>query len=173
MNGQLKRMLQGLLILVIGIFFGFSATRLMPQDDPEPVPAVTEDPVVTVVPDAPPDETLLDEHGTYDKKDEVALYIYQYGHLPENYMTKAEARKLGWSSGPLWQVVEGKCIGGDEYRNYEGYLPEKKGRKYYECDIGTLNKKSRGAKRIIFSNDGLVYYTKDHYDSFELLYGEE
>ncbi|MBQ6866862.1 MAG: ribonuclease, partial [Clostridia bacterium] len=51
--------------------------------------------------------------------------------------------------------------------------PKKKGRKYYECDIGTVGKRSRGARRIIFSNDGLVYYTDDHYESFTLLYGEE
>ena len=62
---------------------------------------------------------------------------------------------------------------GDYFGNYEGLLPEKKGRKYTECDIDTLGAKSRGAKRIIFSNDGLIYYTDDHYESFELLYGEE
>ena len=65
------------------------------------------------------------------------------------------------------------CIGGDVYGNYEGLLPKKKGRTYYECDIDTLHKKSRGAKRIVFSSDGLIYYTKDHYEHFELLYGEE
>ena len=57
--------------------------------------------------------------------------------------------------------------------NYEGLLPDAPGRKYYECDIDTLGARSRGAKRIIYSNDGLIYYTADHYESFELLYGEE
>lgn len=63
-------------------------------------------------------------------------------------------------------------IGGDRFGNREGLLPTAKGRKYYECDIdfdGTY----RGAKRIVYSNDGLIYYTEDHYESFELLYGEE
>ena len=64
------------------------------------------------------------------------------------------------------------CIGGDYFGNYEGLLPAQKGRKYYECDIDTLGKSKRGAKRIIYSNDGLIYYTEDHYESFELLYGE-
>jgi guanyl-specific ribonuclease Sa len=37
----------------------------------------------------------------------------------------------------------------------------------------TLYAKSRGAKRIVFSNDGLIYYTEDHYESFELIYPED
>ncbi|MBO4449312.1 MAG: ribonuclease, partial [Clostridiales bacterium] len=84
-----------------------------------------------------------------------------------------EARSLGWSGGSLEEYAPGKCIGGDRYGNYEGLLPEKKGRQYTECDIGTLGKSSRGAKRIVFSNDGLIYYTKDHYKTFTLMYGEE
>ena len=59
------------------------------------------------------------------------------------------------------------------FGNREGLLPEAKGRVYYECDIGTLGAESRGASRIVFSNDGLIYFTRDHYESFELLYGEE
>lgn len=115
---------------------------------------------------------LLDEHGSYYQKDEVALYIHQYGKLPENYITKKEAEALGWSGGSLEKYAPGKVIGGSRFGNYEGNLPKKKGRQYYECDIDTLAKK-RGAKRIVFSNDGLIYYTEDHYETFELLYGEE
>ena len=117
-------------------------------------------------------EALLDEDGSYDSKEDVALYLHQYGHLPGNYMTKAQARKQGWKSGALSSVLPGKCIGGDVFHNREGLLPNKAGRTYYECDIGTLNSGSRGAKRIVFSDDGLVYYTHDHYGSFQLLYGE-
>lgn len=115
----------------------------------------------------------LDAEGVYDGRDEVALYIHLYGELPGNYMTKAEARRLGWEGGGLEAVAPGMCIGGDRFGNYEGALPEKKGRVYRECDIGTLGKRSRGAKRIVYSNDGLVYYTGDHYESFELLYDGE
>ena len=111
--------------------------------------------------------------GTYTAKDEVALYIREYGKLPSNFITKDEARALGWQSGGLEKYAPGKCIGGDVFGNREGLLPEKAGRVYYECDIGTLGADSRGAKRIVFSNDGLIYYTDDHYDSFSLLYGEE
>ncbi len=119
------------------------------------------------------DEPEIDEHGSYTTKEDVSLYLYTYGHLPENFITKKEAKKLGWSGGSLEEYAPGKCIGGDYFGNYEGNLPEKKGREYHECDIDTLGAKKRGAKRIIYSNDGLIYYTEDHYESFELLYGEE
>ena len=114
----------------------------------------------------------IDEAGAYTTKEDVSLYLYTYGHLPENFITKSAARSLGWSGGGLDDYDYGKCIGGDRFGNNEGLLPEARGRQYYECDIGTLHKDSRGAKRIVFSNDGLIYYTGDHYDSFELLYGE-
>lgn len=114
----------------------------------------------------------LDENGRYDAKDEVALYIHLYGHLPANYITKKDAEKLGWTGGSLEPYAPGCCIGGGYFGNYEGILPEAKGRSYTECDIGTMGKTSRGAKRIVFSNDGLIFYTGDHYESFELLYGE-
>ena len=116
---------------------------------------------------------LLEEDGVYTSKEDVALYIHQYGHLPSNFITKKEAEKLGWSGGSLEPYAPGKCIGGSRFGNYEGLLPEADGRSYTECDIDTLGAKSRGAKRIVFSNDGLIYYTEDHYESFELLYGEE
>lgn len=118
-------------------------------------------------------EPKLDEHGTYTAKDDVALYIHTYGRLPDNFITKKEAEALGWPGGSLEPYAPGKCIGGSYFGNYEGALPEAPGRTYTECDIDTLGAKSRGAKRIVFSNDGLIYYTGDHYETFELLYGGE
>ena len=115
----------------------------------------------------------IDENGTYTSKEDVALYINTYGKLPSNYITKKEAKKLGWEGGSLEEYAPGKSIGGDYFGNYEELLPEKKGREYHECDIDTKGKKKRGAKRIIYSNDGLIYYTDDHYKTFTLLYGEE
>ncbi len=115
----------------------------------------------------------IDADGSYYSKDNVALYIYTYGRLPANFITKKQAKKLGWSSGGLDKYAPGKCIGGDRFGNYEGLLPEAPGRFYTECDIDTKGAKKRGAKRIVFSNDGLIYYTDDHYESFTLLYGEE
>ncbi len=120
-----------------------------------------------------PETEALDENGVYDAAEDVALYIHTYKKLPGNYITKAEARKLGWSGGDLRPYARDRTIGGDSFGNFEGLLPKKKGRVYYECDIDTLGKSSRGAKRIVYSNDGLIYYTDDHYESFVLLYGEE
>ena len=120
----------------------------------------------------PEDEAItVSEDGEYTSKDEVALYIHLYKHLPSNFITKSEAKDLGWDSskGNLNKVAPGKSIGGDKFGNREGLLPKKDGRVYYECDIDYKNG-SRNAKRIVFSNDGLIYYTEDHYETYELLY---
>ena len=111
------------------------------------------------------------EQGQYTDKERVALYIHTYGHLPDNYITKAEAQKLGWDNtlGNLKKVAPGKSIGGDRFGNYEGQLPKANKRKYFECDIDYKSGK-RNAKRIVFSNDGLVFYTDDHYKTFQQLY---
>lgn len=122
--------------------------------------------------EAPPEKPALSvtEDGEYSSKDEVALYIHLFGHLPSNYITKKQAEKSGWKGGAL---KDGKCIGGTYFGNYEGLLPEAEDRYYTECDVDTAGKKDRGEKRIVFSNDGLIYYTDDHYKTFTLLYGEE
>lgn len=112
-------------------------------------------------------ETLLDEDGTYSSAEDVALYLHTYGELPDNFITKAEARDLGWSGGGLDDYLEDACIGGDTFGNREGLLPDGK---YHECDIDTLNADSRGAKRLVWDEEGNIYYTADHYESFELLY---
>ena len=139
-----------------------------PQDADRP-PEVSEEPGETESLEALP----LDEEGTYTTKEDVALYIHLYGHLPRNFITKNEAEKLGWPGGSLEPDAPGMCIGGSRFGNYEGLLPEAEGRTYTECDIDTLGAEKRGAKRIVFSKDGLIYYTEDHYETFELLYGEE
>ena len=139
-----------------------------PQDADRP-PEVSEEPGETESLEALP----LDEEGTYTTKEDVALYIHLYGHLPRNFITKNEAEKLGWPGGSLEPYAPGMCIGGSRFGNYEGLLLEAEGRTYTECDIDTLGAEKRGAKRIVFSNDGLIYYTEDHYETFELLYGEE
>ena len=116
-------------------------------------------------------KTGIEENGEYSSKDEVALYIHTYGHLPSNFITKNEAKNLGWDSskGNLWEVAPGKSIGGDKFGNREGLLPKADKRQYYECDID-FDGGYRNEKRIIYSNDGLIYYTGDHYSSFTQLY---
>jgi guanyl-specific ribonuclease Sa len=118
------------------------------------------------------ESAALAEDGSYTSKEDVCAYLIAYGHLPSNFITKKEAQAAGWEGGSLEPYCPGKCIGGDYFGNYEGKLPSAKGRTWTECDIDTLGASSRGKKRLVFSNDGLIYYSGDHYESFELLYGE-
>lgn len=120
---------------------------------------------------SPAEPETIDKNGIYSSAEDVALYIHTYGCLPSNFISKNEARDGGWPGGSLEPYFPGMCIGGDRFGNKEGLLPDAKGRKWTECDIDTLGADSRGAKRIVFSNDGLIYYTDDHYESFTLLYG--
>lgn len=139
-----------------------------PSEAPEaePTPAPTPEPTPEPTPDEGP---KLDRDGYYYDVESVALYIHEFGELPPNYITKDEARKLGWEGGTPEQFRKGSAIGGDYFGNYEGQLPKANGRKWTECDIDTNGRNSRGAKRLIFSNDGLFYYTDDHYESFTQL----
>ena len=149
-------------------------TEPMETQPAETLPIETE-PVETEPVETEPEETeaLLDPDGWYYSAEEVALYLVTYGELPSNFITKNEARDLGWEGGSVQKYQDGAAIGGDKFGNREGILPKADGRQYYECDIDTDGESSRGAKRIVFSNDGLIYYTEDHYETFILLYGEE
>lgn len=113
----------------------------------------------------------ISRNGVYTARDEVAMYIKTYGCLPQNFITKDDAEDLGWisSKGNLHEVAPGKSIGGDYFGNREGLLPKASGRKYYECDIN-YSGGYRGSERIVYSNDGLIFYTSDHYESFTQLY---
>jgi ribonuclease len=113
----------------------------------------------------------IEENGNYTSKEEVALYIHTYGKLPVNYITKKQAQELGWDpeKGNLSDILPGMSIGGNVFGNYEGALPRAGGRRYFECDID-YEGGYRGAKRIVYSNDGLVFYTEDHYNTFEQIY---
>ncbi len=176
-------------LVVIGVLLSRGVNSDAPQTDEktESLQVLSPSPEASGTPDDPlaadptpepspePDEEqpALDEEAAYNTKDEVALYIRNYGHLPPNYVTKTKAREAGWYGGSLESYFPGCSIGGDVFGNREGLLPDKEGRTYYECDIETAGKGARGAKRIVYSNDGLIYYTEDHYESFTLLYGEE
>lgn len=111
----------------------------------------------------------IDAEGYYSAPEDVALYIHTFGELPDNFITKEEARALGWNSaeGNLWEIAEGMSIGGDAFGNREGLLPKEDS--YKECDVNYAGG-FRGSERIVFSEDGDIYYTDDHYQSFEQLY---
>lgn len=150
-----------LVLAILAAFFG------VPGEEAPQVPSSEQIIAAQVMDDG---STLIYPDGSYTSKEDVAQYIHTYGCLPQNFMTKDEARALGWEGGSLEPFAPGMCIGGDRFGNYEGLLPED--RDYTECDIDTLGADKRGAKRIVFSDDGLIFYTEDHYESFELLYGE-
>ena len=176
-----KRLAAWLLALVLALSLAgcgedTSKVAVFPSQDAQQQDTLPDDDgTVSDLPDDGDDSgaEAIDEDGSFTSKEEVALYIHTYGRLPGNFITKKEAQALGWPGGSLEPYAPGKCIGGSRFGNYEGLLPEKEGRTYTECDIDTLGAESRGAKRIVFSNDGLIYYTGDHYESFELLYREE
>ena len=140
----------------------------------------TEAAAAEALPDEPETpEVLEDDPGTSDSAvtegvcyydlEHVVLYLDQYGALPDNYITKEEARALGWEGGSVENYLDGAAIGGDRFGNREGLLPEATGRSYTECDIDTNGQSGRGAKRLVFSNDGLYFYTEDHYETFSEL----
>lgn len=151
----------------------------LPVDSPNPPEHPAPESTYSVtgespVPDLPGEEegttageSLLDADGTYSSMEDVALYLHTYGELPDNFITKNEARGLGWSGGSLESYAPGMCIGGDAFGNREGLLPQGS---YHECDINTLGAESRGAERIVWDETGNIYYTDDHYESFELIY---
>ena len=140
-----------LILVVLGVFFA-------PEDSSD-----------TQAPDTQPAEiSAVIEGEHYNTPYEVAEYIDLYGELPDNYVTKNEARDLGWvaQEGNLWDVAPDMSIGGDYFGNFEELLPEADGRDYYEADIEYEGER-RNAKRLVFSNDGLYFYTDDHYKSFD------
>lgn len=96
----------------------------------------------------------------------VINYVKEHHRLPEYYITKTKAKKLGWnpSQGNLCEVLPGKAIGGDHFSNREKKLP--KNEQYFEADVN-YNCGNRNADRIVFTKDGEVYLTKNHYKSFE------
>lgn len=139
-------------------------------------PAVSSASTVEATPTAsPPPESAASpfsqanlplEGESYYDLENVVLYLELYNALPQNYITKREARELGWSGGSVERYLEGAAIGGDRFGNREGQLPNAAERYYTECDLNTRGKDSRGAERLCFSNDGLYFYTADHYGHF-------
>lgn len=165
----MKRIKHWLLLILSLVILVFTGCQAEVQDDISAGDSQTES-QVTEEP-AAEQEGSVEEDGQYTSKDEVALYIHTYGHLPSNFISKTKARKAGWVSkeGNLDEVLPGMSIGGSVFNDYDEQLPAAQGRTWTECDINYTGG-YRGAERIIFSNDGLIFYTNDHYETFEQLY---
>ena len=161
---QLTALLLAVLLLTAVIGPAEARSKKKNTPTPSPLPTATAAPAPTEEP-----EIVVTEDGEYTDKEHVAAYLRAYHKLPSNYISKRDAQNLGWSGNgndSLWTYAPGKSIGGSRFGNYEGRLPDKEGRSWYECDID-YNGRSRGVKRIVYSSDGLIYYTEDHYNTFE------
>ena len=141
--------------------------RPAPEKLDEPERMLTPEPTNTP---GLPDPTETPETPIIDPQ-EMVDYLYKNGRLPDNFITKNEAKALGWDSSVnyLSDVAPGKSIGGDRFGNYEGRLPKVKGRTYYEADCWYTGGK-RNAFRLIWSGDGHYWYTEDHYNTFTELF---
>lgn len=172
-----KRILNlfALIIFIVSIFTGCETnidnTELNQSENPTEKQQVIDAEAKEKTSSEQNDEPVIHEDGKYTTPQDVSLYIHTYNKLPSNFITKKKAIDLGWESnkGNLWDVTEQMSIGGDTFGNREGTLPKKDVRKWFECDVN-YEGGFRGAERIVFSNDGLIYYTDDHYETFTQLY---
>lgn len=152
------------LLLLIGLFWLLSqGLGLVSEQETDSTPQASQ--TIVTHSNSKKSQKVLDEQSYYYSKEDVALYIHIYHHLPENYISKQEAEKMNWSPKDKTYV-----IGGNRFGNREGSLPKKKQRQYYEADLQSGYSDHRGPERIVYSNDGLIFYTPDHYDTFEQLY---
>ena len=176
-KNEAKQRLRLIALIILILALVWIVPRYLHTDGPsQPVPEETGQLTLLTAPPATgpaqteaPEETPPAESGSYTEVEDVAYYLHTYGHLPDNYLTKSEAEDAGWISyqGNLWDVAYGMSIGGDRYGNYDGRLP--KGERYYEADVN-YDGGYRGGERIVYTDDGDIWYTSDHYESFERLY---
>ena len=160
------------MLLVLSVVLGCGSKQQAPARDAAPPARTTQasQSKGTAVTTKEGTKVTVVQGTAYTDKDHVAAYIHVFKGLPPNYITKDQARKLGWKSeGTLDKVAPGKSIGGDRFGNYEKVLPDKAGRTWTECDIGYVQG-HRNEKRICFPNDGLVYYSGSHYRDFVQLF---
>lgn len=143
---------KSLLFAVALLGFLFSCKKYFPAENKRVTPEISVSPSIRELTDAKI----------------VSGYIKVKNKLPDYYLTKTEAKKLGWNpaDGNLCEVLPGKAIGGDVFRNRERNLPMIG--KYFEADVN-YNCGNRGSDRLIFDKKGNVWLTQNHYKTFEKL----
>ena len=135
-----------------------------PTEKPTKTPKATKTPKPTATPKAEAEGPIIEPQA-------IADYLFEHGELPDNFITKKEAQALGWDSSRNYvsDVAPGKSIGGDWFGNYQGKLPRARGRTFRECDCNYV-KGRRKDDRIVWSSDGRVWFTDDHYETFTELF---
>lgn len=168
MNGKTR----SLFFICLGLLFGMSVMYIYNNFIADKKENIVDNRPNYHAPGEYPDGTPMPGYSNKQSIDQlteeklVISHIKQIHELPDYYITKKEARNKGWnpSKGNLCDVLPGKAIGGDKFGNREGKLP--KGQKYFEADVN-YHCGNRNADRIIFTQNGDVYLTKNHYKSFE------
>ncbi|WP_047681978.1 MULTISPECIES: ribonuclease domain-containing protein [Xenorhabdus] len=153
-----RKVLAGVLLIFVIISIIFIKDIGLPGSD-------KTQQAVAIAGNVPPQQIdILTEHHR------VADYVHQHSRLPDYYITKKQARRLGWDTrkGNLCEVLPGKAIGGDRFSNRENKLPNQKDRQWFEADVN-YKCGHRGSNRLLYSNDGLIYLTLDHYKTFTKL----
>ncbi len=110
---------------------------------------------------------ILAGTATIDKLYGADYNLKQNGGLPGNYIDKGTAKRMGWNplKGNLREKIPNAMIGGNVFANKNKRLPEMAGRIWYEADINYTGG-FRNEHRILYSNDGIIFVTYDHYTTF-------
>ncbi|HCH51641.1 MAG TPA: ribonuclease [Proteus sp.] len=156
-----KRLLP--VLIVVAVLFGVLYKGLLSETQ---APVSTSSTSISTLPSSNTNKPAqiplpIDEKTQANK---VTDYLQRHQQLPDFYLTKKEARANGWDAkaGNLCEVLPGRAIGGDRFMNREKQLPEKSGRQWFEADVN-YHCGHRGSDRLLYSNDGLIYLTTDHY----------
>lgn len=157
-----KRLLP--VLIVVAVLFGVLYKGMLSDNDISPSPSSAPTTSITSKNDTVKPEQAPLSIDEKTQANSVIDYLHHHQQLPDFYITKKDARAQGWDAkaGNLCDVLPGRAIGGDRFMNREKQLPEDKGRQWYEADVN-YQCGHRGSDRLLYSNDGLIYITTDHY----------
>ena len=103
---------------------------------------------------------------TVDGTSGADWHIKNVNKLPDNYITKEELKSFHWKRGKApSNYAPGKIVGGNIYKNDDLHLPHEMKRIWYEADINYVQGK-RNSQRLVYSDDGLIFVTYNHYQTF-------
>jgi guanyl-specific ribonuclease Sa len=155
---RLLATLLGLLLLLAGL-----AGRFLPAGDPQVADSglAASASAAQSRPRAPGAEATED-----DGKDRVRPSL---GDARLDAQVLAVIESFDRTGRPPTGVAQGGQRGGPpgQFANAERRLPAQPPGYYTESDVWPRGGGGRGAERLVFGRGGEVYYTRDHYRSFE------